>query len=77
MGNPASSTNRDVNPSYEQACARILLGSLWASSIIVRSRDACIDGIAPRTFGSSTVTSRPRPAFLLDGVVIRSSNLKG
>src|SRR5690242_568883 len=58
MGNPASSTSRDDRPSYEQQWARILVRSVWASSIIVRSREACSDGILPRTLGRCKVTSR-------------------
>jgi len=78
MGKPASSTNRDERPSMEQQCARIFLGSRWASSIIVRSREAWIEGMRPRTFGKVRVTSRPKPDWpLLAMLGIGSSNWKG
>ena len=62
----------------EQQCARILLGFRWASSIIVRRREAWIEGMRPRTFGNERVTSRPRPDWLLLAAVgIGSSKWKG
>lgn len=76
MGKPASSTKRDERPSYEQQWARILEGSFAASSIIVRSLEACRAGILPRTLVNVRLTSSVFPET--PGLVLTGrSNLKG
>ena len=76
MGNPASATNRDDRPSYEQAWARILEGSRCASSIMVLSREAWMEGMRPRTFGNFNVTFLASPG-LESNSSIGSVNWKG